>query len=109
MDENKLVVKSQDKNDRVDNTKTIYSAGVGEIFWKNFLAGFSRTLGGIFIYLIFILLVSLGFISFILPKIAPSISSYLNIFQTLGETSNPKTNSKLSLPKNTDFLKIFGQ
>jgi len=109
MEKNELIVKSEDKSDRVGNTKTIYSAGVGEIFWKNFLAGFARTIGGIFVYLIFLFLISIGFISFILPRIAPILDSYLNMFQTLGEATNPKANSGFSLPKNTNILNIFGQ
>ena len=44
MNENEMIVKSEDREDRVSKTKTLYDAGTGEIIWKNFLAGASRGL-----------------------------------------------------------------
>ena len=80
MDERELIVKNEDGADRVSKTKTIYDAGAGEIFWKNFLAGFSRTIGGIFVYLIFFLILSNLFLNFLLPKISPHLSSISYIY-----------------------------
>ncbi len=34
------------KEESTPKTKTIYDAGYGEIFWKNFLAGLGNGLGG---------------------------------------------------------------
>lgn len=107
--EKELVVKSEDKSDLVSKTKTIYNASPGEIFWKNFLAGFSRSLGGILVYLIFLFIFSGVFFNFVLPKLMPSITNYMNLFQSLGSSSNTKSGSGIILPENLDLQKLFGQ
>jgi hypothetical protein len=96
-----MIVKSEDGQDRVSKTKTLYDAGTGEIIWKNFLAGASRGLGGVLVYLIFLFIISGLFINIVLPKIMPSINSYLNIFKSLGTVNN--------LPQNLYLQKLFGQ
>jgi len=101
MDQQQLIVKSEDGGDRVSKTKTIYDAGAGEIIWKNFLAGFGRGLGGIFVYLIFLFIISGVFLNIVLPKLMPQITGYMNLFNSLGSGNN--------LPKNMDLQKFFGQ
>lgn len=81
--------------------KGIYNAGAGEIFWKNFLAGFSRALGGIFVYLIFLAVVGLFFINFALPKLMPMIESYTNF---LNSVSNMKSAPASITPENLQNL-----
>jgi len=111
MDEKELVTKSEDKGDMVSKTKTIYDAGVGEIIWKNFLAGFSRGLGGLFVYLIIFFIIGISFYIFILPKLMPSITHYMNIFESLGSISKLKSNPNSIIPGNLniDFQKLLGQ
>ena len=109
MDERELVIKSEDKEDLVSKTKTIYDTKASEIFWKNFLAGFSRSLGGIFVYIIFLLIFSGVFVNFVLPKLTPLINNYLNIFNSLGPISNPKPGTDIILPQNLDLQKLFKQ
>lgn len=101
MNEQELIVKSEDGGDRVSKTKTIYDAGVGEIIWKNFLAGFSRSIGGIFVYLIFLFIISGLIFNVVLPKFMPSITNYMNLFNSLQSGSN--------LPKNLDIEKLLSQ
>jgi hypothetical protein len=109
MEEKELVIKSEDKGDLISKTKTIYEAGPLEIFWKNFLAGFSRGLGGVFVYIIFLLVISGIFYNFVLPKFMPAITEYMNIFKSIGSISNTKSGPVNIIPKNFDILKIFGQ
>ena len=49
--------------------KTIYDAGYGSIIAKNFLAGFSRALGALVVYLILTGLVYYLVISIVLPQL----------------------------------------
>jgi len=49
--------------------KTIYDAGYGSIIAKNFLAGFSRTLGALVIYIILSGLIYYLVISIVLPQL----------------------------------------
>ena len=109
MDENGLVIKSENKNDIVSKTKTIYNASPGEIFWKNFLAGFSRGLGGIFVYLIFLFIIIVLFINFVLPKLTPLITNYTNLLKSLDSISNIKTKSGSIIPKDLNIQKLLGQ
>ena len=48
-EEKKRIVGSEDGQDRITKTRTLYDAGTGEIIWKNFLAGVSRAAGSIFL------------------------------------------------------------
>lgn len=109
MEEKELEIKGMEKGDRVSKTKTVYDVGAGEIFWKNFLAGFAKSLGGIFVYIIFLLVFGWIFYSFALPKITPFLNSYLNLFNSLGGTSGSKPGTGISLPQNADILKLLGQ
>ena len=65
----------------------IYSSSLGEIFSKNFVAGFSRTLGGIIVYLIFIFVVSAIFSAFVLPKLLPLLTPLTQGLQLLQNPS----------------------
>ena len=109
MDKEELVLKSEDKKDLVSKTKTIYDAGYGEIFWKNFLAGFGRGLGGVFIYIICLLIISWVVINFVLPKFMPAITSYMSLFKSFNSISNPKSGGNNIVPENLDILKLLGK
>lgn len=111
MDERELTIKSENNNDMVSKTKTIYEAGIGEIFWKNFVAGFSRGLGGVFVYVFFFVIIGLLFYNFVLPKLMPSITAYMDIFKSLGSISKLKSNPNSAIPENLniDFQKLLGQ
>lgn len=109
MDKGGLVIKSENKGDLVSKTRTIYDAGAGEIFWKNFLAGFGRGLGGVFVYIIFLLIIGALVYTFVLPKFMPLIIGYTNLLKSFGSISNTKPGSVNIIPKNLDLQKIFGQ
>ena len=93
----------------LSKTKTIYDTGAGEIFWKNFLAGFSRGLGQIFVYLLILFIIGILFAYIVLPKIMPSVTFYTNILKSLSSLSNIKTDSGITIPKNLNIQKLLGQ
>jgi len=109
MDKRELVIKSEDKSDLVSKTKTIYEAGALEIFWKNFLAGFGRGLGGVFVYIIFLIIISLVIYNFVLPKFMPLITGYMSLFKSFNSISNPKSGGNNIVPENLDILKLLGK
>ena len=71
-------IKNADKGELVSNNKTIYDATAFEIFWRNFLAGLARTLGGIILYLILFLICGIIISQIILPKFMPLINEFIN-------------------------------
>ena len=109
MSKRDLVIKSEDKGDLISKTKTIYDAGPGEIFWKNFLAGLSRGLGGVFVYIVFLLIIFGVFYNFVLPKFMPAITGYMDLLKSLSSISNIKSEPGNIIPKNLDIQKLFGQ
>jgi len=109
MDENQAILKSENKSDLVSQTKTIYNAGAGEIFWKNFLAGLSRGMGTIFVYILFLIVMGALFVNVALPKLMPIITSYSDIFKSIESISNTKPASGVTLPPNIDLQKLLGQ
>lgn len=104
-----MVLKSEDKKDLISKTKTIYEAGAGEIFFKNFLAGFGRGLGGVFVYIIFLFIISLVIYNFVLPKFMPLITGYMNLLKSLESVSNIKSGGSNIIPENLDILKLLGK
>lgn len=104
-----LVIKSEDKGDLVSKTKTIYEASAGEIFWKNFLAGFGRGLGGVFVYIIFLVIVWVVVLNFVLPKVMPSITNLMGLSKSLETISNVKSGGSNIVPENLDILKLLGK
>lgn len=105
--ENMITSQNIAKEDSIPPSKSIYEASPGEIFWKNFLAGFGRGLGGIFVYLLFLLILYFLFYYFLLPKIMPLVNEFLTIFKTLGNLTNTKPDSGSALPQN--LFKILGK
>ena len=68
-----------DKNEEKD--KNLYNVPYKTIVWRNFAAGASRTIGGLFIYLIF-----LGITGFIAAQfLAPFLPSVLTVFETYSQ------------------------
>lgn len=63
--------------------RTIYDAGPGEIMFKNFLAGISWAIGGMFLYMIFFGVSAYIFTIAALPKIKPFIQDYLQAVQNV--------------------------
>lgn len=62
---------------------TIYEAGYSEIFWKNFLAGFGRSLGGIIVYAVFVIVIGGIAVKTLLPIFAPLLEQLGSVTSTL--------------------------
>lgn len=80
--------------DRLSATKTLYDANAAEVFGKNFLAGFARSLGSISIYLIFLFVIYRLITTYVMPEIQPFIVEYRQAIETitkLNSTTNPGT------------------
>lgn len=109
MDKGESILKSEDKKDLISKTKTIYEARPVEIFWKNFLAGFSRGLGGIFVYIIFLIIIGWVMVNFALPKIMPAITNLMNLSKSLESVSRIKSGPANLIPENLDLQKLLGK
>ncbi|OGG03659.1 hypothetical protein A2W14_04050 [Candidatus Gottesmanbacteria bacterium RBG_16_37_8] len=77
------LVGNPSNEDHLTSGKTLYDASAFEIFWRNFLAGSSRTLGGIIFYLIFILIIGSIFIRYLTPVISPIFNQLNSISGSL--------------------------
>jgi len=84
------VTASEVSEDKVTKTQTIYEVSAGQIFWRNFIAGMSRALGGMFIYLLFLFLGSVVFAQIILPQLNPLISEYRQALQSINSINQMK-------------------
>jgi hypothetical protein len=92
------ISQNQAANDSVNNsdqdstTKTQYDVTGWELFWRNFLAGVSRALGGIFIWMIFSLFMFLLFTRFIWPKVEPFYHEYQQALGTINQLNSVRSN-----------------
>ena len=75
-------ITSANPDDRLSKSKTLYDASTSEIILKNFLAGFSRTLGGLVLYFLFVFILGAFFVRFALPIITP----FLNQLNTINSS-----------------------
>ena len=101
------IVTSEHPADRVGKTKTIYQMSAWSIFWRNFLAGFSRSLGGIIIYLIFLGIIGYYSYQTLLPRLLPILQSYTTMMQSLTNQGRPSSSSEqiMDNPLIQQFLK----
>lgn len=77
------VVSSSSKEDTVSKTKTIYDVSAYEIFWRNFLAGLARGVGGLVMYFVLIVVIGTIFTQFILPQLQPLLNTYTSSLNSL--------------------------
>lgn len=81
------VVQSTDRQDAVGGVDTIYSASMGSVVWRNFIAGASRAVGGLFIQTIGIIVFIALLQAFVAPQLAPIMDMFARSTQTLENLS----------------------
>jgi hypothetical protein len=69
--------------DRLNKTVTMYDVSVGEVFWRNLLAGFSRALGGMLIYVVVTGIMGFFLTKALFPYIQPLFGLYTQGFSAL--------------------------
>lgn len=67
----------------------LYSSSYTSIIFRNFLAGFARTLGGIIVYFIFLLILARLFATYVLPEIEPLITTLEQLVELQTTMSDP--------------------
>lgn len=72
--------------------KTIYDVSYGSIFARNFLAGFSRTIGGLFVYILLGGFIYYLALTYVLPGIKSAIPDFSKILGPPGEKQQIPTN-----------------
>lgn len=92
----------------VEEGKSIYAASPGEVFLKNFLAGFGHALGGVVVYLLLLVAVYFLFMSYVMPKLAPVIATMNSFTKSIESLSTMKTGG-IVIPNNLNLQKLFGQ
>jgi len=80
--------------------KSLYNARAYEIFWRNFLAGISRTLGSIFLYIVFFIIVNVLILKYVLPIYMPLLNKITNIMDSIEKMQKtlPQTSGTLDIP-----------
>lgn len=68
---------------------SLYAVGYWEIFWKNFLVGFARGLGGMVTYLLMLLIAYYAFFTYVMPKISPFLMSFQKAQENLERIQTP--------------------
>ena len=119
----KQIIASERPDDKVNQTKTMYDVSTWSVFWKNFIAGLGRAIGSMIFFIFILVMFSLVFAKFFLPKFQPYIDGYMSALDTIktlnsgpqvqffdnesGGESNSAIDIKqlLSDPKTQDLLK----
>ncbi|MFZ2206332.1 MAG: hypothetical protein WA061_06765 [Microgenomates group bacterium] len=96
------------KDTHVPQTKSLYDSSYGEIFGKNFVAGFGKALGGLFVSVALYAVLGLLFIKMVLPTLEPFIASMTSFSKSLESFSRVKQGSAITIP-NINFQKMLGQ
>ena len=74
--------------DDLTKTRTIYDVGTGELIWRNFLAGMSRAVGGLVVYLIVVFILGNLFLTYVWPVFQPQFESFQDLTKTLENTNS---------------------
>jgi len=74
-----------------DSENNLYNSSYISIFFRNFVAGLAKGLGGIFVYLILVWVVGRIMVQYVLPEIRPLI----NTFEQLGKLQTPPQTQKI--------------
>lgn len=96
------------KDAPVSLTKTMYDSSYGEILGKNFVAGFGKALGGLFVTIALYVFLGLLFMNVVLPQLEPFITSMTNLSKSLQSLPRIKQGSEITIP-NLNFQKLLGQ
>jgi len=94
LDQQRLIDQAQKKRD-------IYTSSLGEIFSKNFVAGFARGLGGVVVYILFLSVVLFIVSRTLLPTLEPLISTFQDSMKLL---QNPGSLQQSISPSQVDQL-----
>lgn len=79
--------------------RTQYDASVWEIFWRNFVAGSSRTMGSIFVYIVIVLFGSFIFYQIVWPQLVPVISGLTKTLESVGKVPSFQLPGGFSFPQ----------
>lgn len=102
-------VAMEEKNDiHTTQTKTLYDSSYGEIFGKNFVAGFGKALGGLFVTIALYVFLGLLFVNVVLPRFEPFITSMTNLSKSLQSLPRINQGSEITIP-NLNLKKLLGQ
>ena len=105
-------VKNVARPDWIGNSKTIYDVPAGEVFWRNFVAGMGRALGGVLMYFVFVYVIYSLFVNFLLPVVSPYLEGYmdaLNLFTSSDEVQTGQGGAQPNQQQINNFLQQFGQ
>jgi len=61
--------------------RTLYNSSLTSIFFRNFFAGFSRSLGGLILYVIFVYIGYQLLVTRFLPLVQPYLQAFLDLSQ----------------------------
>ena len=110
--ESKILTKSELPQDRFTDTRTIYDAKWIEIFGRQFLAGFARGLGGMFVYLTFIVILFFVASRFLLPRIQPLIDTLetsISVLEKQSDNMEKVQDIRQSIPEGLDVNSLLQQ
>ncbi len=82
-----MPLQAENQPDKLTNNRTIYDASPGEVFWRNFLAGFGRAMGVVVVYFLFLGVFAIVFANMILPIITPLLDTYMKSMGALQQFS----------------------
>jgi hypothetical protein len=101
--------------------RTIYDASMGEVFFKNFMAGLGQAMGHIFMYLIFVAIMAMLVIRFVWPIFKPYVDMYQQSMESIqqmqswipgsssnsqgGENGEAGTNQRFNIQLDTEQFK----
>lgn len=97
MDQTTATYNSIEPADRFTKTNTIYDVSIASIIVRNFLAGLSRALGSITIYVVFLIITYSLFVKYALPEIQPFITEYRQAIDSITKLNQATTNPGSSI------------
>lgn len=94
-------------SDQIDKNKSIYDVSGFEVFWRNFIAGASRTLGGLILYILIFVGLASVVNKYMMPYILPlveTLQTSVNSLNQLNSGKNQVVDETLNKPELQNIL-----
>lgn len=97
------------EEDRNTKYRSVYDATAREIFWRQFLTGFSRALGSVVVYFV-VFVIGISLISrYLWPSIEPYVTQYtqaLDMFMGIQSSPQP-SGTPIYMPSNAQMDQVY--
>ena len=108
---NQMQTQNIPASDQITKNKSIYDVSGFEVFWRFFIAGFARAMGGFFVYILLFVILGTLINRYLLPYILPLIETLQTSLNSLNQLNSSESQNQMvdQLLKQPNLQNILNQ